>query len=257
MNLKPGTWNLKLLLEVRDLTVAFGGLKALDGFSMSVCAGEIHALIGPNGSGKSTFLNAVTGLVAGRGQIVFNGAPLLGLPPYRVFRAGIARSFQTPRLFPSLTVAENILLGLHVECARKTARELEQAAQTQLARTGLAGRGALPVDRLTAAERRCLEIARAVAHSPLLLLLDEPAAGMSAAERQALAALLREIRASGTAILLIEHDLKMVADVADCVTALNFGKKIAEGAPAEVASHPAVVEAYLGKRQGLTTDEHG
>ena len=243
---------MEQLLEVRGLTVEFGGLKALDEVELAVRPEEIHALIGPNGSGKSTLLNAITGLVPARGEVRFAGRPLLGLPPHQVFRAGIARTFQTPRLFFSLTVAENVLLGLHVDCGQRKAAELRAAAMAQLERAGLAEKGDWPVARLTAAERRYLEIARAFAHRPRLLLLDEPAAGMSAAERQQLARLLLGIRETGTAILLIEHDLRMVADLAHTVTALNFGRKIAEGTAAEVASHPAVVEAYLGKAAGAT-----
>lgn len=234
------------LLEVRSLTVAFGGLKALDGLDLSLRPASIHALIGPNGSGKSTFLNALTGLVPATGEIMFRETRLIGLPPHRVFRAGIARTFQTPRLFGSLTVAENVLLGVHVECGEKSAAQLKECAAQQLELAGLAEKADLPVTRLTAAERRHLEIARAIAHRPNLLLLDEPAAGMNAAERETLVALMRRIHSAGTAILLIEHDLKMVAGMAETVTALNFGKKIAEGPPAEVAAHPAVVEAYLG-----------
>ncbi len=228
---------MSTLLEIAGLSVNFGGLRALDAVDLEIQTGEIHALIGPNGSGKSTLLNAVSGLVPALGRILLEGRSLAGRPPFRIHRAGIARTFQTPRLFESMTVIENALAGWHRQ---------ERRAREELAHAGLEGREDSPVARLTAAERRMLEMARACAGNPRLVLLDEPAAGMSAAERETLVAYLRDTCARGVTILLVEHDMKMVAGLAGRVTALNFGRKIAEGAPDEVARHPAVVEAYLG-----------
>jgi branched-chain amino acid transport system permease protein len=226
------------LLGIRGLSVAFGGLHALDSVDLEVRVGEIHALIGPNGSGKSTLLNAVGGLVPASGEIRLDEYSLSGRPAWRIHRWGVGRTFQVPRLFESLNVEENVMAGWRRDPAR---------ARHELARAGLQEKAGWPVSRLSAAERRFLEMARACAGNPRVLLLDEPAAGLSGAERGELFLYLQAMPARGISLLLVEHDMKMVTGLAHRVTALHFGRKIAEGDPEAVARHPAVVEAYLGK----------
>jgi ABC-type branched-subunit amino acid transport system ATPase component len=235
---------MSALVELRGLTVTFGGVRALDAVDLDVQQGTIHALLGPNGSGKSTLINALSGVISAhvQGAIHFRGESLRGLADYQIHRRGIARTFQTPRLFHTMSVLDNVLAGW---------RRTESSARRELERAGLASKESLPVVRLSAAERRMLEMARACAGRPSLLMLDEPAAGMSAAERAFLSSYLRETieegKSEGLALLFVEHDMKMVTGLASCITALNFGRKIAEGPPEQVAVHPDVVEAYLGK----------
>jgi branched-chain amino acid transport system permease protein len=229
------------LVELRGLTVSFGGVRALDALDLDVESATIHALLGPNGSGKSTLINTLSGVTPAanwRGEVRFRGENLRGQAHYQISRRGMARTFQTPRLFNTLTVLDNVLAGW---------RRSESVARAELARAGLGGKEDWPVARLSTAERRMLEMARACSGSPVLLLLDEPAAGMSASEREMLCLYLRQTCEQGTGLLLVEHDMKMVTGLASRITALNFGRKIAEGAPEAVAGDPAVVEAYLGK----------
>jgi len=239
---------MSALVELRGLTVTFGGVRALDSVDLDVQPGTIHALLGPNGSGKSTLINALSGVIAAhvQGAIRFRGESLCGLADYQIHRRGIARTFQTPRLFPTMSVLDNVLAGW---------RRTESSARRELDRAGLGGKASWPVARLSAAERRMLEMARACAGGPSLLMLDEPAAGMSAEERaflsRYLSQTLEEGKSEGLALLLVEHDMKMVTGLASCITALNFGRKIAEGPPEQVAAHPEVVEAYLGRNEPL------
>ncbi len=248
------------LLEVRGLVKRFGGVTAVNALDMTVRAGDIHALIGPNGSGKTTTLNVISGLYrADGGSARFDGTELARLPAHGIARCGVARTFQNIRLFGELSVLENVMIGRHVRTSTgflgallpggATAREeraTREFALDVLRFAGLERTAAHTARSLPYGDQRRVEIARALASEPRLLLLDEPAAGMNPAETDALVELLRAIRARGTTLLLIEHDMNLVMTISDRVTVLNFGQHIAEGPPGEIAHHPAVIEAYLG-----------
>ena len=248
------------LLEVRGLVKRFGGVTAVNALDMTVRAGDVHALIGPNGSGKTTTLNVISALYrSDAGSICFDGDDLVRRPAHEIARRGIARTFQNIRLFGELSVIENVMIGRHVRTRTgfigallpggATAREEHATrlrARELLQFVGLEQAAGSPARSLPYGDQRRVEIARALASEPRLVLLDEPAAGMNPAETDTLVALLRRIRAQGTTLLLIEHDMNLVMSVSDRITVLNFGQHIAEGPPDEIARNRDVITAYLG-----------
>jgi branched-chain amino acid transport system ATP-binding protein len=252
------------LLELRDVSKSFGGLRVIDGLDFAVFPGEIVSVIGPNGAGKTTLFNLVTGIYRpDEGDILFEGDTIVGLPPHKITNRGLARTFQTLRLFLNMSVKENVMAAtygntratiiesmLRLPRARREERETTALAAEKLAFFGqrLVGyRWAQPAYNLSYANRRRLEIARATATKPKLLLLDEPAAGMNPVETHEITQLIRQLRdEGGYTILVIEHDMHVVEGISDRVVALDHGEKIAEGTFEDVATSPLVIEAYLG-----------
>ncbi|PXY24808.1 ABC transporter ATP-binding protein [Prauserella sp. PE36] len=248
------------LLEIEDLTVRFGGLTALDSVSFGIRRGEILGLIGPNGAGKTTCFNAMTGVYRPTsGRVLLEGKPLGKLAKHNITRRGIARTFQNIRLFGEMTALENVVVG--TDARHKTSvigalvrsprhfREEKSAIERAMALldfVGIVDRAADKAKNLPYGYQRRLEIARALATEPKLLCLDEPAAGFNPIEKEELMGLIRKIRDDGYTVLLIEHDMKLVMGVTDRIVVLEFGKKIAEGVPAEIRENPAVIAAYLG-----------
>ncbi|MEE2768997.1 MAG: ABC transporter ATP-binding protein [Actinomycetota bacterium] len=253
------------LLEIRGLQVTFGGLDALSNLDFQVNDGEIVSVIGPNGAGKTTFFNAISGMVPPTaGEILFDGESVLGLDPHQITEMGIARTFQNVRLFPNMTVVENLMVSQHCRTSqlmvgalfqtkafKQEEREIRERAEEILAFFGtrLTGyRLDQPAFALSYANRRRLEIARAMATQPRLLLLDEPVAGMNPMETAELTGLIGRLRDEwGFTIVFIEHDMKVVRDVSDRVVVLDHGIPIAEGSYESVSTNPDVIEAYLGR----------
>src|SRR5574337_849129 len=248
----------ELLLEVDKVRKQFGGLVAVNDVGFSVRAGDIVGLIGPNGAGKSTTFNLITGVLSlSGGDVRFRGQRIAGLPSRAIARRGISRTFQHVKMIPEMTVLENVALGGYLRSRNGTLRAMLRAdraeerslfaeAERQLARIGMADRMNELAGNLPLGSQRLMEIARALATDPALLLLDEPAAGLRHKEKAALAAVLRQLRAEGMSILLVEHDMDFVMGLTDRIVVMEFGKWLMEGTPEEVQASPAVRAAYLG-----------
>jgi ABC-type branched-subunit amino acid transport system ATPase component len=252
------------LLEARALTRVFGGLVAVSEVDLAVRAGAIHALIGPNGAGKTTIFNLLSGVLAPTsGEVRFGGTRIDGRPSHQICRLGLARTFQNLQIFGNMTVLEHVMVGRHVKTttgflgamlrvpsARAEIDAVRRDAAAWLRFIGLADRADDPAGSLPYGHQRRLELARALATEPRLLLLDEPAAGLLRREKDELGLLVNRVRDGGVTVLLVEHDVDLVMAVADRVTVLNYGEKLFEGTPAEVQAHPEVIAAYLGEPAG-------
>lgn len=251
-------------LAVHDLTVQFGGVQALAGVSFEVRPGTITSLIGPNGAGKTTAFNVITGyLRPSHGRVVWQGGPLTGLRPSEIARRGVVRTFQKTSVFPSLSVIENVMIGLHLRgrasllgvlAGRRWVRDeeagLARQAEQIIRFVGLAHRAGEAAAGLPYGEQRLVELAVALAAEPRVLLLDEPAAGMSGSEKADVRALIARIRDQGVTVFLVEHDMRLVMGISDTVIVLNHGRLIAEGPPETIQAHPEVIRAYLGSMSG-------
>jgi branched-chain amino acid transport system ATP-binding protein len=252
------------LLAAKGIGISFGGVKAVDGVSFAVDAGQILSIIGPNGAGKTTLFNVVSGIYANeQGQVELAGENVTGLPPDQLAKRGLSRTFQNLQIFQRMTAAENVMVGRHLRERCNLFADLfrlpsvgRQNAQTRAAAlallddTGLRGLADLAAGSLPYGACKRLEIARALAAEPRVLLLDEPAAGCNAVETEEIDQLIRRVADKGVAVVLVEHDMKLVMKISSRILVLDRGKQIAEGSPQEIRSNPSVLEAYLGKHGG-------
>ncbi len=249
-----------MLLEVNNLSKSFGGVRALDGVSFCFNEGQIGALIGPNGAGKTTLFNLLTGVCPPTGgEILLRRKPVTGLSTVKISALGIARTFQNLQIFTNMTVLENVMVGCHNRSktgllgaawrfsAKEEERFILETSLEMLDKVGLANNAGEQAATLPFGQKRLLEIARALAMKPRILLLDEPAAGLNPTETQFLVRLIKRIRGEGTSVILVEHDMATVMELADKIVVLNFGQKIAEGPPVEITRDEVVIEAYLGR----------
>jgi branched-chain amino acid transport system ATP-binding protein len=251
---------MSTILNIQGLEKSFGGLRAIDTLDFSVGAGKIQAIIGPNGAGKTTLFNLITGIFPpSRGRLEFEGKALNGLNPHEIAVLGISRTFQTVELFGNMTVLENVMVGRHGRTSagilsaglrlpwmRREERGIQEKAWEELRFMGLEAQSTQMATSLPLGEQKLLEMARALATQPKLLLLDEPAAGLNIRETAQLSETILRIRERGITVMLVEHDMSLVMEISDQLLVLNYGKKIAEGSPREIQRNPTVIAAYLG-----------
>lgn len=252
-----------MVIEVKNITKNFGGISALKDVSFSINKGEIFGLIGPNGAGKTTMFNMITNIYEPTsGEIIFQGENITGIKPYKITEKGICRTYQNIRLFSQMSTLHNVMVGGHsqshsgvfssvfrTKAQRKEEQLLIEKSEELLELVGLLEHKDTLAENLAYGQQRRLEIARALASDPKLLLLDEPAAGMNEKETDSLYDLIKMIQSKGITVLIIEHDMPLVMKLCDRITVLNFGEKLAEGSPIEIQNNQAVVEAYLGKEE--------
>lgn len=252
-----------MVLKINHISKNFGGISALTDVSFSINEGEIYGLIGPNGAGKTTMFNLITNIFSpSSGEIIFNEDNITGIKPHKITEKGICRTYQNIRLFTQMSALENVMVGGHcrsesgvmrsvfrTKYQRSEEKKLKKNAEELLDLVGLIKYKDILAENLAYGQQRRLEIARALASNPSLLLLDEPAAGMNEKETDSLFDLIKQVQARGITVLIIEHDMPLVMKLCDRITVLNFGKKLAEGTPLEIQNNEAVIEAYLGKEE--------
>lgn len=264
MSESPSSLSATPILELHDVHMHFGGVTALKGVNAHIPRGIIQSIIGPNGAGKTTLLNCISGLLRpSSGAVIFQGEPLQGKRPHEIARLGVSRTFQHVALFPHLSVWENVMVGRHARTRagfwaagfrlpfmRREEAEIREEAEAWLVFAGLQDARDLPAGALPLGKQKILEIARALATDPAMILLDEPAGGLNTRETEELGDLLRRIQSKGVTVVLVEHDMNLVMDISDRIVVLHFGQVLASGTPREVKDTPSVIQAYLGEDWG-------